>query len=90
MMAWYHVPNNGLMGRIGRFVGMAEYPPDDVAVETVAVDGMRELRAYSDRDGTSYYDHDRTAPMDDVLVQRNGTDKGAIAEWRRMLREGEL
>ena len=90
MMAWYAIPNNGLMGRLARFVGMAERPPDEGDVDTVAVDGFHELRAYTDRDGTSYYDHDRCDPLGEAFVQRGGTDKGAIAEWRRMLREGEL
>ena len=90
MMAWYTVPNNGLMGRIGRFVGMDEYPDDEVAVSTVAVDGFHELRAYADRDGTSYYDHDRCDPLGDAFVCRNGTERHAIEEWRRMLREGEI
>lgn len=90
MMAWYTVPNNGLMGRIGRFVGRAEYPDDEVAVSTVAVDGFHELRAYADRDGTSYYDHDRCDPLGDAFVCRNGTERHAIEEWRRMLREGEI
>ena len=89
-MRLYAVPNNGLMGRLGRFVGMASYPDDETAVATVAVDGFHELRAYSDRDGTSYYDHDRCDPLGEVFVQRNGTDKAAIAEWRRMRREGEI
>lgn len=89
-MAWYQVPNNGLMGRLGRFIGRAEYPDDEVDVYTVATDGMHELTAYADRDGTSYYAHDRRFPHEDVFVCRNGTERHAIEEWRRMLREGEI
>lgn len=89
-MRLYAVPNNGLMGRLGRFVGMASYPDDETAITTVAVDGFHELRAYADRDGTSYYDHDRCDPLGDAFVCRNGTERHAIAEWRRMLREGEI
>mgnify|MGYP003295891949 CR=1 FL=1 len=89
-MAWYQVPNNGLMGRLGRFIGRAEYPDDEVSIDTVAVDGFDELRAYIDRDGTSYYAHDRRFPHEDVFVCRNGTERHAIEEWRRMLREGEI
>lgn len=89
-VAWYQVPNNGLMGRLGRFIGRAEYPDDEVDVYTVATDGMHELTAYADRDGTSYYAHDRRFPHEDVFVCRNGTERHAIEEWRRMLREGEI
>ena len=90
MVTWYQVPNNGLMGRFGRFIGRAEYPDDEVDVYTVATDGMHELTAYADRDGTSYYDHDRRDPLGDAFVCRNGTERHAIEEWRRMLREGEI
>lgn len=90
MMAWYTIPNNGLMGRLGRFIGRAEHPDDEVDVYTVATDGMHELTAYADRDGTSYYDHDRRDPLGDAFVCRNGTERHAIEEWRRMLREGEI
>lgn len=89
-MAGYQVPNNGLMGRLGRFIGRAECPDDEVDVYTVATDGMHELTAYADRDGTSYYDHDRRDPLGDAFVCRNGTERHAIEEWRRMLREGEI
>lgn len=88
-MAWYAVPNNGLMGRIGRFVGMMRVD-DDAEWWTVAVDGFHELVAYADEFSTSYYDHDRCDPLHDVFVVRGGTEKAAIEEWRRMLREGEL
>lgn len=62
----------------------------DRKIYTVATDGMHELTAYADRDGTSYYDHDRRDPLGDAFVCRNGTERHAIEEWRRMLREGEI
>lgn len=53
--------------------------------EKVAVDGMHVLQRYN----RSYSDYDRRRYAD-TFVGRFETDREAIAEWRRMLREGEI
>lgn len=82
----YFIPNTGVAGRIGRFIGVKEM---DYGA-TVAVDGMHELRSeYRDEGPCSYYGFNR-ADCSEVRMGRFASDAEAIGEWRRMLREGEI
>ncbi len=89
-MAWVTLPNRSPF-RLSRWLPSVWVERDDEeSVYTVAVDGFHELRAVADRWNVSYYDHDRTDPLNDIFVRRGGGEGAAIAEWRRMLREGEI
>ena len=94
MMAWYTPApiTDSISKRISNLTSnlFNRHDNDEVGIATVAYDGFLELRAYEDRWNTSYYAHDPNHPKDDVFVQRGGTLKSAISEFRRMIREGEI
>lgn len=89
-MAWVTVPNPNRANPAGRWLGMRWLVPDEEECVTSAVDGMHELRRFWRENGRdAYYDHYRV-DCSEEYVGRYEDEADAIAEWRRMLREGEL
>lgn len=89
-MAWYTIPNTGVAGIAGKWLGVRWLVPDEEECVTSAVDGMHELRRFWRENGRdAYYDHYRV-DCSEEYVGRYESEANAIAEWRRMLREGEL
>ena len=89
-MAWVTIPNPVRANLAGKWLGMRWLVPDEEECVTSAVDGMHELRRFWRENGRdAYYDHYRV-DCSEEYVGRYGDEAEAIAEWRRMLREGEL
>ena len=89
-MAWVTIPNPNRANLAGKWLGVRWLVPDEEECVTSAVDGMHELRRFWRENGRdAYYDHYRV-DCSEEYVGRYESEADAIAEWRRMLREGEL
>ena len=89
-MAWVTIPNPNRANLAGKWLGVRWLVPDEEECVTSAVDGMHELRRFWRENGRdAYYDHYRV-DCSEEYVGRYESEADAIAEWRRMLREGEI